>query len=222
MISAEFCVFPTPLLHNKVYLPCFMGKYKNMKTLKNNKINILSTLGVASGLLGLALALNLSCPAVAWGCSCSKSSSVKANMHTLQTMVETYAVDWKGVYPPTLAALITEAQQTSERGAYWKEFTNPYTRQTGVGKSLTAVPLNKFYQVKRQLQKRELPHTDLLGLRFYHAQAQAELPPLAPLTLEPGMAVYIPVNQNQYFIYGTDKHAEWLSSKGEYFVLSNG
>lgn len=53
-----------------------------------------------------------------------KISSVKANMHTLQTMVETYAVDWEGVYAPDLATLKKEA--LIEGRAYWKDFTNPY------------------------------------------------------------------------------------------------
>ncbi|MGV3526233.1 MAG: hypothetical protein ACO1RX_18585 [Candidatus Sericytochromatia bacterium] len=63
-----------------------------------------------------------------------KTSSVKANMHTLQTMLETYAVDWGGVYPPSLNVLYQDAQIPNR--AYWKELTNPYTAQRGLGKAL--------------------------------------------------------------------------------------
>lgn len=56
--------------------------------------------------------------------------SVKANMHTLQTMLETYAVDWGGLYPDSLAQLKHEATNSSY--AYWKELTNPYTSETGL------------------------------------------------------------------------------------------
>ena len=38
-----------------------------------------------------------------------KICSVKANMHTLQTIVDTYAVDWGGVYPQDVTSLKAEA-----------------------------------------------------------------------------------------------------------------
>ncbi len=59
----------------------------------------------------------------------SKLSSVKANMHTLQTVVETYAVDWGGVYAPNLTALKYEGTRPGRE--YWKEFTNPFTAKSG-------------------------------------------------------------------------------------------
>lgn len=60
-----------------------------------------------------------------------QESSVKANMHSLQTMIETYGVDWGGTYPENLHILVKEAQQNSN--PYWKELTNPFTQQTGIG-----------------------------------------------------------------------------------------
>jgi len=53
----------------------------------------------------------------------SKSASVKANMHTYQTMIEIYAVDWGGVYPQNVTELIQEAKEQS----YYREVTNPYS-----------------------------------------------------------------------------------------------
>jgi general secretion pathway protein G len=57
----------------------------------------------------------------------AKLSSVKANMHTIQTTAETYAVDFGGVYATTLALLSSEAVAKS----YWKDFKNPFTGLTG-------------------------------------------------------------------------------------------
>ncbi len=51
----------------------------------------------------------------------AKVASVKANMHTFQTALETYAVDWGGQYPDTVANAESQARQDG----YWKEFTNP-------------------------------------------------------------------------------------------------
>ncbi len=56
----------------------------------------------------------------------AKLSSVKANMHTIQTVAETYAVDWGGVYPNSASTLRGEA--TSKN--YWKVFKNPFNAQT--------------------------------------------------------------------------------------------
>lgn len=89
-----------------------------------------------------------------------QAASVKANMHTLQTMVETYAVDWGGEYPPSLAALYTEA--ASKEGtdyAYWKELTNPVTQQQGIGKKKAMLDYNQYKWFKA--------HPDFDGMVFY-------------------------------------------------------
>lgn len=65
----------------------------------------------------------------------AKLSSVKANMHTLQTIAETYAVDWGGVYAQNLSTMKSVA--TSGNNKYWKDFTNPFTSATDVGGSMT-------------------------------------------------------------------------------------
>lgn len=69
----------------------------------------------------------------------AKVASVKANMHTFQTALETYAVDWGGVYPEDVAEFQSEAVSQN----YWKEFKNPFNNQEGAGASytdLTAAP----------------------------------------------------------------------------------
>lgn len=61
----------------------------------------------------------------------AKVSSVKANMHTFQTALETYAVDWGGVYPATVSELVTEGTAQD----YWKEFKNPFNNLEGANQS---------------------------------------------------------------------------------------
>ncbi|MEZ0374867.1 MAG: DUF3352 domain-containing protein [Candidatus Sericytochromatia bacterium] len=55
-----------------------------------------------------------------------QSASVRANMHTLQTMVETYGVDHEGLYPHSLAELEKAARNSSYN--YWKTLSNPLDR----------------------------------------------------------------------------------------------
>lgn len=49
-------------------------------------------------------------PAMAGTCK-EKTGSIRSKMYTFQTIVETYAVDWGGVYAPSLPALKFEATQ---------------------------------------------------------------------------------------------------------------
>ncbi|MFN8670586.1 MAG: prepilin-type N-terminal cleavage/methylation domain-containing protein [Candidatus Sericytochromatia bacterium] len=63
----------------------------------------------------------------------AKVASVKSNMHTFQTIVETYSVDFGGQYATTVAALKTAA--TTASNAYWKDFKNPFSGATGTGGS---------------------------------------------------------------------------------------
>mgnify|MGYP001613309122 CR=1 FL=1 len=65
----------------------------------------------------------------------AKLSSVKSNMHTIQTMLETYRVDWGGVYPGNVVQLSTEA--TGAGKTYWKDFANPFSGTSGTGVSYT-------------------------------------------------------------------------------------
>lgn len=70
--------------------------------------------------------LDLSGKTITEGQQSSKISSVKSNMHTFQTILETYSVDWAGVYPKTSKELKKVA--TSSNYPYWKDFKNPFTR----------------------------------------------------------------------------------------------
>ena len=63
----------------------------------------------------------------------AKISSAKANAHTFQTILETYAVDFQGIYAPSSANLKTAAQGAAN--PYWKDFKNPFTGSSGSGNS---------------------------------------------------------------------------------------
>ncbi len=54
----------------------------------------------------------------------AKLASVKANARTLQVTVETYAVDWGGLYPGSPDAIVNASG--------YKSFTNPFTQKTGL------------------------------------------------------------------------------------------
>lgn len=126
----------------------------------------------------------------------AKISSVKANMHTFQTIVETYAVDWGGVYPPNVEALKIEATQPGRE--YWKDFSNPYTDKSGKDSSYTDIS-------HIQLQKRG-------GIS-------------SPRSEDAGLVLYSPVWEKKfivkYFIYGLDKAGQTVLDKGQDFTLSN-
>ena len=56
----------------------------------------------------------------------ARMANVKSNGHTVQTMLEAYAVDFNGKYPSTVAGLTQEAQT----GSYFKQLTNPFDGTT--------------------------------------------------------------------------------------------
>lgn len=64
----------------------------------------------------------------------SSASPVRANLHTLQTITETYGVDWGGMYPKDLATLQKEASVESRD--YWKDVKNPVSGETGLNQSI--------------------------------------------------------------------------------------
>jgi hypothetical protein len=53
----------------------------------------------------------------------SMLSALKANMNIVQSSLETYAVDWGGIYPSNTSELIQEAKSKN----YWKTITNSLT-----------------------------------------------------------------------------------------------
>ena len=106
-----------------------------IKSLKKNQGGFtLIELMVVIVIIGILVAIAL--PNFIGAQDRAKLSSVKANMHTFQTVAETYAVDWGGVYPETADMARTEAE-TKSSNKYWKDFNNPFTSKTGAAGSYT-------------------------------------------------------------------------------------
>lgn len=130
-----------------------------------------------------------------------KASSVKANMHTFQTILETYFVDASGNYPKNVEELYKFAN--SGKTPYWKDFKNPYKGTTGKG-----ISFDNFSEINKKFYWNKLTH-------------KFELIPKV------GIVYYAHVFTNgiysKYFIYGTEKNGEVFfdSQTNEPFTLSN-
>lgn len=162
-------------------------------------------------LFGMALTAWLFSGSLISECDCSKIHTVKANMHTVQTMVETYAVDWNGHYPATVEQLYLQAN--SSESHYWKALVNPFTLK------------NTEQQLGHGLRNyRDLP---ILALPTLVAENNVPAVILGiPLDLggqllrEPGLVLYQAAVKN-YFLYGLDQNGNLIRDKGRPFVLSN-
>lgn len=152
------------------------------------------SLGAGSALSLASLMIML--PKLMPACGCG-GPSVKANMHTLQTMVETYAVDWGGLYPDNLETLQREAQNTDT--AYWKDLINPIPQQT---------------KEKLLFWEHEVTKADLRGLGYSIINEGQPV--------RPGSVSYLPeANQTRYWIYGYNKDGQRIQNQGHDFALSN-
>jgi prepilin-type N-terminal cleavage/methylation domain-containing protein len=129
----------------------------------------------------------------------AKLSSVKANMHTIQTTAETYAVDFGGVYAPNLTKLNSEA--TTAGKVYWKDFKNPFSGTTGAGNAyMGAAP------------------TAVINSTTGVATTATDV--------NSGAVVYDPITTSatitKYFIYGGEKtNGTVILDKGSAFYLTN-
>lgn len=93
----------------------------------------------------------------------SLDSDVKANMHTFQTLVETYAVDWGGVYPENAE----KAMQQAQKDNYMPErLSNPVSGQSGYKKSVfdgepepfSCNPGSVYYKPSKRASKTDQYH----------------------------------------------------------------
>ncbi|MFN8673289.1 MAG: hypothetical protein U0457_14555 [Candidatus Sericytochromatia bacterium] len=129
-----------------------------------------------------------------------KSTSVKSNMHTFQTIVETYSVDYPGLYAKNVENLNKASKTASNK--YWKDFNNPYTGKTGKGISYDNFDKNIIL--------------DEQGWYNY----------FFPKKYPAGMVYYDPVidgkNITKYYIYGSYANGKLIrDSNGMLLTLSN-
>lgn len=158
------------------------------------------------GIFLLFLSLLSSPNAVGSHCDPHRNSSVKANMHTMQTMFETYGVDWGGSFPATFRQIETEARMANN--PYWKDFYQPYT-------DFASQPAQTDFNPKVGIPRRPKPIV-WAGLYFGHA------PDLSvDKRYPPGQVIFEAFSETQYFLYGSDRDGYIIEEKNEPFVLSN-
>ncbi|PIQ25643.1 hypothetical protein COW36_21615 [bacterium (Candidatus Blackallbacteria) CG17_big_fil_post_rev_8_21_14_2_50_48_46] len=133
----------------------------------------------------------------------AKSSSVKANMHTIQTMVETFGVDWGGLYPETIQQLAQEAQNNAN--PYWKDVVNPVNQAKGMGlkKALLDYKTYKNYQ----------PHASFSGMVFYAPQGQGVYDKNCKCKRYPGYRIYGYTPSGELYQMGADLDMEKIAEK---------
>lgn len=93
---------------------------------KNQEGFTLIELMVVIVIIGILVAIAL--PNFIGATDRAKIANVKSNAHTVQTMLESYGVDWGGKYPDLVADLEKEAKD----GAYWKALSNPFDGGAGL------------------------------------------------------------------------------------------
>lgn len=141
---------------------------------------------------------------------CSKTSSIKANMHTFQTALETYAVD-HGIYPESMKKL----EKVAKAGNYWKEPKNPFTGEEGYGLSFSDISKEEMVSAIEKDRKAKKPViVEILGVRFtkgYNASPWS------------GQAIYRRLDKNRYAIYGGDYAGTrmLIFDRGAPFVITN-
>ncbi|MFN8673288.1 MAG: hypothetical protein U0457_14550 [Candidatus Sericytochromatia bacterium] len=122
----------------------------------------------------------------------AKVASVKSNMHTFQTIVETYSVDYEGLYPKNVEDLKKAAEKSPNK--YWKDFKSPFTGKTGKGQSYD------------NFDKTILLNDDSWYSYFF------------PKKYPAGMVYYDPVidgkNITKYYIYGSEKNGKLIKDTG--------
>lgn len=134
-------------------------------------------------------------------CEGNPISTVKANMHTLQAMVEIYreeqSSDPRGQVPQTLADLKAAGTQSHY---YWKAALNPYQGEKGIG--------HAYVDFAHFVPGKTPAFHPVLGFR------------LNPDYCCAGFAVYKPLSTTDYLIYGTNEKGEYILDKGSPLVLS--
>jgi hypothetical protein len=127
-------------------------------------------------------------------------------MHTVQTMLETYGVDWGGSYPATFKQLEKEARRASN--PYWKEFRQPFY-------DFASQPAQTDFNPKVGIPRRPKP---IVWAGIYFGSAP-DLPP--DRRYPPGQVIFEAFSETQYFIYGSDREGYIIEEKKAPYVLSN-
>ncbi|MFN4151354.1 MAG: hypothetical protein ACK4IX_10460 [Candidatus Sericytochromatia bacterium] len=127
-----------------------------------------------------------------------KVSSVKANMHTFQTILETYAFYNNGIYPKNIKKLKEEAIKKE----YWKEVKNPFE-----GYNNTFLDISFFNnKIDCLYLQKENEVSFEAGVVIYNPIINKEQ------------------KINKYYLYGTyllNNKSKLIEDKGKFFYLTN-
>lgn len=140
--------------------------------------------------------------------------TVKANMFTFQTMLESYAVDHQGLYPPNVDSLYQAA--SDPKAAYWKRARNPFQEPVSPEETSNLLVLTNI----------EAGQSDPDAPRWAQAKGQWVMDYTA---YQPGKTIaqvlYEPLTEagklKNYRIYGTDQVGQLLQANAKVFVLSH-
>ncbi|MFN4151804.1 MAG: hypothetical protein ACK4IX_12760 [Candidatus Sericytochromatia bacterium] len=187
-----------PIFIDKIYglinIYFFMIVLLLLKILPNKTIKFIS-----NSFLAMIFTIFTLFPFIANGQYMPQISYVKANMHTLQTMLETYAVDYGGIYPKDL----NELRKDANKKGYWKEVKNPYKRSN-----------KSFVDISFLKNKTDCLYS-LKGEEIFYEVGLVIYNPIIN-------------KQNditKYYIYGTylldKKSTKLIEDKGQIFYLTN-
>ncbi|MFN8670948.1 MAG: hypothetical protein U0457_02565 [Candidatus Sericytochromatia bacterium] len=133
----------------------------------------------------------------------AKVSYTIGNMHRLQTMLETYAVDNNGIYPENIYKLRSAA--SNKKNYYWIESKNIYNNKKGLG-----YVYDDFD--KKILGNKTVYTKDKSFISFFTSRVKA------------GVVYYEPIKGDnnkiiKYFIYGSDRKGIALTRDNEIYTL---
>lgn len=136
------------------------------------------------------------------------SAAIRANMQTLQVLVENYHHQFKR-YPDSLSAL-SAAIKPADQWA-WTALRNPFDGQTGYGHAYLDYAAYRTHYLP---SKHTAWHIEsVLGIYVDLRESQAQNPSFA------GLALYHSISPHSYTIYGTDIKGELVQVNDQVFTL---
>lgn len=124
-------------------------------------------------------------------------SSVKNNMHSLQIILEAYAIDRNFTYPNNLVLLIKEAKKNN----LWKEFYNPISKKSGLGKEGSLLDFNDYKNLPMSSQRN--------GMVIYESLNCKNDNKIKKIICK------------SYKIYGADEKGKFIKDKDSNYYLHN-